>query len=89
MTNQDLLIQTVSKAKCTVACLGDMFIKQEKAGEDISCCVKKMTLLNRWIEILETYNCQMYETDTEGKFQCLTESEAMLLVSKVNVLIAA
>jgi hypothetical protein len=89
MTNQDLLIQTITQAKCTSAYLADKYIKQEKTGDSIDCCVKKLTLINRWIEILETYNCQMYETTTEGKFQCLTEEEAMLLVGKVKLFISA
>ena len=87
MTNQDLLIDTVLRAKCTAAYMGEKLINQEKAGEDIICCTKKMTLLMLWIEILETYNCQMYETTTVGKFQCLTETEAMVLVGKLKLLI--
>lgn len=87
MTNQDLLIQTVLQAKCVSAYLSDNLIKQENGGDSIKCGVKKLTLINRWIDILETYNCQMYVITTEDKFQCLTETEAMLLVAKVNLFI--
>jgi hypothetical protein len=88
MTNQDILRDTVLRAKCSAAYTGESLIQQEKAGENITCCVKKLTLLVRWIEILETYNCQRYETTTEGKFQCLTEAEAMALVAKVKSFIS-
>jgi len=86
MTNQDLLIDTVLRAKCAVTYYAEKLLNQEKAGENIDCCVKKLTLINIWIEILEEYNCQMYETTTEDKFQCLTEAEAMVLVGKLKKL---
>jgi len=89
MTNQDLLIQTVLQGKCAVSAYGDKLIKEEKAGEDITCCTKKLTLMVLWIDVLERYNCQMYGTATEGKFQCLTEEQAMVLVGKLQQLISA
>ena len=88
MTNQDLLIQTILRAKGYSGELAYKLSKQDKGGENIDCCIKKLTLLNRWIEILETYNCQMYEITTEDKFQCLTESEGMALVAKLKKFIA-
>ena len=87
MTNESLLIDTVLRAKCTVAYYSEKLLNQEKSGENITCGVKKLFLLNVWIEILEEYNCQMYETTTEDKFQCLTEAEAMVLVGKLKLLI--
>ena len=88
MTNQDTLIQTISQAKCTIANMASDFVKQEKAGDDISCCSKKMRLLVRWVEILEDFNCYFYDTSLTDPYQCLTESEAMELVGKAKLLIS-
>ena len=88
MTNQDTLIQTVLQAKCAIAAFSEKILNQEKSGDNIDCCVRQLTLANVWVEILEEYNCQMYETTTEDKFQCLTEAEAMVLVGKLKILIS-
>ena len=88
MTNQDLIIQTVLQAKCTAACWGDNAIKQSKSGDDITCCMKQIRLLCKWISILEDFLCQFYSsTDPKTAFICLTEEEALELVGKVKILI--
>lgn len=85
-TIQDDIFMTVLKAKCTSAAWGSMFVKQEKAGDDITCCTKKLRLLNRWIEVLEGYYCQAFDYTSEDRYQCLTQEEAIELVGKVKVL---
>lgn len=89
MTNQDLIRQTVLQGKCTLACWGANAINQEKGGDDIKCCLKEMYLLNKWVEILQDYYCQYYESaDPATAFICLTEAEALELVGKVKIYIA-
>jgi len=86
MTNQTQIFDTVLQGKFTAACWSNTFLQQEKAGEDITCCVKKLRLLIRWVDILERFYCQEYQTTTEGKFECLTEQQAMVLVGKLKLL---
>lgn len=87
MTNQDTIITTVLQAKCTLICWGDTFIKREKSGDDITCCTMKLTLLAKWIDILEDFLCQFYNSGVDDPFVCLTEEEAMEFVGKVKIYI--
>ena len=85
MTNDALITQTILQAKCTLACWGDNFIQKENGGQDIKCCVAKLTLLSKWIEILEDFYCQFYTLNSS--FICLIEDEALELVGKVKIYI--
>ncbi len=88
MTNQDLITNTILRAKCTLACWSDTALKKEGGGENITCAVLKMTLLVKWIDVLEDFLCQFYSSaDSSTAFICLTEEEALLLVGKVKILI--
>jgi hypothetical protein len=86
MTNQTEIYNAVLQGKHTAACWANNFIQQEKGGQDIACCVKKLRLLIRWVDVLERFYCQEYQVTTEGKFECLTEQEAMVLVGKLKLL---
>lgn len=87
MTNQDLIIQTILQSKCTLICWGDSLIKQEKGGDNIACGETKLVLLSKWIDILEDFLCQFYNSGVDDPFVCLTEEEAMELVGKIKILI--
>jgi len=88
MTNQDLIFQTVLQAKCTSACWGSNMLAKEAGGEDIKCCMADLTLLTRWIDILQDFYCQFYlSTDPTTAFICLTEEEAITFVGKVKAFI--
>lgn len=83
MTVQDEIIKAVLIGKCTSGCWAYNFIQQEKSGDNIDCCVSKLKLLNKWIQILEKYYCEVYTLDVTP---CLTESDALQLVGKLNQL---
>ncbi len=86
-TLQSQIETAVLRGKCQVSHLTNKLIKQEKSGDNITCCTSGLKLLVRWIEVLENFYCQHYQTSGEDKFQCLTESEAMVLVGKLNKLV--
>ncbi len=88
MNSQDLLIQTVLQAKCTATNMADDLINKNKSGDNMDCCMKELSLLVHWIDILERYNCQKYINTAEDRFQCLTDAEAMELIGKVKIFIA-
>ena len=87
MTTQDRIIEAVLMGRCTSGCWADTFIKQEKGGDNISCCMTKLKLLIVWIEILEKYYCDIYTLLLDES--CLTEDEAVELSAKVKKLIRA
>lgn len=80
MTVQDEIIKAVLIGKCTSGCWAYNFIQQEKAGDNIDCCVTKLKLLNKWIQILEQYYCDVYTLDVEP---CFDEDTALELSGKL------
>lgn len=84
MTVQDEIIKSVLIGKCASGCWAYSLIQQEKAGDNIDCCVAKLSLLNNWIQILEQYYCDVYTLDVDP---CFEESVALELSGKLLQLI--
>jgi hypothetical protein len=88
MTVQDKLIQTVSQAKCWVACKASELVNREKYGDDIVCCEKKMFLMQIWIRVAEEYNCQNFDDNGNitADYACLTQDQIIELLGKMKTL---
>jgi hypothetical protein len=84
MTIQDNIVQVVLQAKCTAVCMMDNALKQQKGGDNVDCCYKKISLLTKWIDILEHYYCNVYQLSVDP---CITEAKMLNLLGKVGIMI--
>lgn len=83
------IFNTVLKAKCVAACRAEAIINQSKGGEDVRCCELKLILLTKWIEILQNYYCDNFNSNGNitPAFTGISQDEAQELLSKLKTFI--
>lgn len=89
MLNQVLISNTSYQAKWYADVLLNKLTTMSANGEDISVCKSQFILLTKWIEIMDSYTAENY--DTEGNItptvECLTQQQMLELVAKVKVML--
>jgi hypothetical protein len=89
MTNYQVIEAAITKAKTLAMAHGLEFISQDEVGEYENCCELKMVVLTMWICILEDYSCQNFDSDGNPitpNYECITISQVLELVAKINKL---
>lgn len=90
MLIQNQIFTAIVSSKYYSGILLNKITEQELAGEDVILLKQKFTILNHWIQILEDYLDNNF--DSNGNlispiFDCLSQKEISDLIAKINLLI--
>ena len=89
MTVYDTIQAAITKGRLLAIEHGLEFIATSQNGGQSGCCELKMCVLVQWVCILEGFICQNYDSTGVPRvadYECLTQDQALELVSKINKL---
>lgn len=92
MTFAEDIYLNVIRAKCTTGCWAWQLTQIAEDGGNTECLEEKFMLLVMWIEIMECYYAQNFDSNKSTitpDVECLTQAQAMQLLAKIKLLIKA
>lgn len=87
MTTYQEITAAIASAKTLSITWASKFIANDSYGEKNGCGPLQLVVLVNWIEILDDYITENFDSDGNAvtpEYDCLTFDQAMELVAKIN-----
>lgn len=89
MLTANKIVETIANAKYYAGLQIVQIVNQENVGEDDTIQKLKYIILTKWTQILQDYyanNFSNSQTLTTPIYDCLTENQAAMLMSKIGII---